>query len=414
MLKVIAAFLFVALAYGAYVEVQNSDHTFRISLNAGSEVRWTKDGFNYRHLQELARYCTVPGTPVALGGIGNWQCEPYDTLANLNCTGVDGGLFFPVVKQVNGSFQCARELDTLAYLASTCTAGQTIKYINGAWQCASDMDTFRFLQSTCAAGTTLQYNGTNFVCVSGATFTDSDLLGSLGCSALQVARFNSQTNTFFCDADFNTIPSPCTAGQVVIYNGASWTCKNDEDYLSLVGIPGCGGSTPFLKYRNGQWTCVTDYFVLNIIGERGFLTYLQTANILQQTPDPVAITNYTILWGSIAQTTLFSTASPVFPFNGTITSAYVVMQNFQSTSGATIRVDFQVNGNQVTGVPITFSVAPQGAAATYNYLSNVFTGQTFQAGQPVSLGLTVVSGDLSTSPPLLSSIYVAVYISVTI
>eukprot|EP01097_Dermamoeba_algensis_P011509 TRINITY_DN892_c1_g1_i1.p4 TRINITY_DN892_c1_g1~~TRINITY_DN892_c1_g1_i1.p4 ORF type:complete len:100 (-),score=14.71 TRINITY_DN892_c1_g1_i1:1028-1327(-) len=71
MLKVILAFLFVATIYAAYIQVDNSGHFFKISLNGASEVRWTKDNNNYRHLQELARFCPVPGTPVALGGIGN-------------------------------------------------------------------------------------------------------------------------------------------------------------------------------------------------------------------------------------------------------------------------------------------------------------------------------------------------------
>jgi hypothetical protein len=350
-----------------------------------------------------------------LGGIGNWQCTAYDTLANLNCS-LGSGLFLPVVKQVNGVFTCAEEADTFAYLQQNCTAGQTIKYVNGVWTCASDIDTFRNLQLTCVSGDTLQWNGNAFVCASSTIFADSDILGALTCANAQVARFDSTLNTFVCSNDFNTLPTGCTSnGQVAIWNGSIWTCTADSDYLRQVGIQGCGGTTPFLKYRNGQRICTDQYFVLRFIGEPGFLTYLQTANILyqEQSATPVPVTNYTVLWGSIAQTTLFSNAAPVFPFNGTITSAYILLQNFQSAAGAVVALDFAVSGVSVSG-SINFSVSPSATPATYFYLSPVFTGQTFQAGETVSLGLRVISGELSTSPFFLSSIYVAVYISVSI
>eukprot|EP01097_Dermamoeba_algensis_P011510 TRINITY_DN892_c1_g1_i2.p1 TRINITY_DN892_c1_g1~~TRINITY_DN892_c1_g1_i2.p1 ORF type:complete len:415 (-),score=127.43 TRINITY_DN892_c1_g1_i2:84-1328(-) len=414
MLKVILAFLFVATIYAAYIQVDNSGHFFKISLNGASEVRWTKDNNNYRHLQELARFCPVPGTPVALGGIGNWQCGPLDTLLNLNCSLIPGNPFFPVVKQVNGSFQCAPEQDTLAYLLPTCSNGQTVKYINGVWTCAFEADTFRDLTLSCPAGSTIFWNTTAFVCSSATSISDSDILGAIVCPAGQLVRFNQLSSTFICDSDFNTLPTGCTNGQVVIYDGTQWTCKNDSDFLSRVGIPTCSAATPYLKYRNGAWICTDQFFVLNFIGQPGFLTYLQSANLLQQTADPQSLNAYQVLWGSINQNTLFSTSPPVFPFNGTITSTYVVFQNFQSSTGATVAVDFTVAGTAVSSsISFTASANP-GVPQTLVYLSPVFTGQTFQAGQGVALGFRVTSGDLSTFPPLLSSIYVAVYISVSI
>jgi len=260
----------VSVVYAAYVEVDNSGNNFRISLNPASEVRWTKNGNNYRHLQELARYCTVPGTPVALGGIGNWQCGPYDTLANLNCTGSFGGLFNPIVKEINGVFQCAAEQDTLAYLVPVCTAGQTVKYTAAGWVCALDVDTFRDLQGACPATYTLIYDGSSFVCANSTFYTSTDILSQdLLCGNNQLVRFNSATNSFFCDNDRNTIPANCADGQLVAYTSAGWVCVPDSDVLSL-GIPTCSQSTPFLKYRNGAWTCVASYYILNVIGSPGF------------------------------------------------------------------------------------------------------------------------------------------------
>jgi len=413
MLKVILALFLVATAYAAYIEVDNSGHYFRISLNSASEVRWTKDGNNYRHLQELARFCPVPGTPVALGGIGNWQCGPLDTLLNLNCTVPPGSLFFPVVKEINGTFQCAPERDTLAYLAPTCTAGQTVKYVGGVWACASDIDTFRDLSLTCSAGSTIFWNGANFVCTSATGLSDSDLLGSLACANGQLVRFFTSTGTFGCDNDFNTIPSPCTTGQIVVYNGAQWICKDDSDTLAA-GIPSCSGLTPYLKFRNGAWVCSDQFFVLNFIGQPGFLTYIQTANILDASSNPQSFAQYTVLWGSINQASEFSPNAPIFPFNGTITSTYVVLQNFVSNGGATVAVDFTVDGVAIP-TPIQFNVTPNpGNPQIITYLSPVFSGQSFSAGQAVSISFRTISGDLSSAPPLLSSVFTAVYISVSI
>jgi len=409
MLKVLVALLFAATVYSAYVEIDNSGHTFRISVNPASEVRWTKDGLNYRHLQELARYCTVPGTPVALGGIGNWQCAPYDTLLNINCT-ADGGLFNPVIKQINGEFTCAAELDTFAYLQATCTEGQTVKYINGQWVCAPDADTFADLQRTCPSGTTIQWNGNAFICTDSSIFVDSDLLGTITCAPFQVVRFDG--TTFVCSNDMNTQPPACTAGQLIVYTGSAWACKTDDDFLAVITIPSCSTSTPYLKYRNGQWICVRDYYVLNIIDQPGFLTYLQSANILQQTATPQDITNYEVLWGSIAQATLFSNAPPVFPFGGTITSTYITFQNWKVSPGTQIRLRFSVGGVNVTP-NLVFNVSPD--LTSFSFLTPLDSvGQQFSAGETVALGFDVISGKLETSPPDLSSIYVAVYISVTI
>jgi len=413
MLKVFLALFLVAFVSAAYVEVDNSGHNFRISLNAASEVRWTKDGFNYRHLQELARFCPVPGTPVALGGIGNWQCGPLDTLLNLNCSVPAGSLFFPVVKQVNGSFQCAAEQDTLAYLLPVCTAGQTIKYVGGVWTCRTDLDTFRDLTLSCAAGNTILWNGSQFVCTSASGLSDNDLLGSIVCSNGQLVRYLTSSGTFSCDNDFNTIPSPCATGQVVVYDGTAWTCKADSDVLAA-GIPSCSGLLPYLKYRNGVWTCTDQFFVLNFIGQPGFLTYIQTANILDASSDPQAFTAYTVLWGSINQASEFSPNAPIFPFNGTVTSTYIVLQNFQSNTGATVAVDFTVDGVAIANT-ISFTVtANPGNPQTITYLSPVFSGQSFTAGQAVSISFRTTAGDLSSAPPTLSSVFTAVYISVSI
>jgi len=142
------------------------------------------------------------------------------------------------------------------------------------------------------------------------------------------------------------------------------------------------------------------------------LTYLQTANVFQQQATPQSLTTYTILWGSINQQTLFSTAPPVFPFNGTITSTYLLFQGWQATQPNTvIKVDFSVSGTVVFSP--TFSV-PQGGPTEFPFLTTPGSSQPFTAGQAVSITLSVISGNLQTTPPALSTIYVAVYVSVNI
>jgi hypothetical protein len=243
--------------------------------------------------------------------------------------------------------------------------------------------------------------------------SDNDLLGSIVCSNGQLVRYLTSSGTFSCDNDFNTIPSPCATGQVVVYDGTTWTCKTDSDVLAA-GIPSCSGALPYLKYRNGVWTCTDQFFVLNYIGQPGFLTYIQTANILDASSDPQAFTAYTVLWGSINQASEFSPNAPIFPFNGTVTSTYIVLQNFQSNTGATVAVDFTVDGVAIAN-SISFTVpANPGNPQTITYLSPVFSGQSFTAGQAVSISFRTTAGDLSSAPPTLSSVFTAVYISVSI
>jgi hypothetical protein len=184
---------------------------------------------------------------------GTWSCAapPDGTSFALSAQECPAPLVVTGIS-LDGTLRCDTPEDVLGTLA--CTAGQVAKWSGSAWVC--DVDESADPGTDTLAGLT---------CASGqvakwtgavwacAFDTNTDVVAGLTCVNGQLPKFNG--TTWVCAGDNDTLVGlSCLNGQQAKFNGTTWVCASDND--TLAGLACAAGQVA--KWSGAVWLCALD------------------------------------------------------------------------------------------------------------------------------------------------------------